>query len=107
MIIIINILIGLFISFITLFVYNRLKKPKIVYLFPGEIEQYKNDILNKIFEYQQYYASQADNIYRELEAIKHIQIDNESYIRLQKEFSKFEGMAINCQEIIKEIENIK
>ena len=64
--------------------------------------EYKNDVLNKIFELQQKYAWKAEDLYN----LAHLSNFNNETLNALKEYSKFEGRATMCQDLIEEIENL-
>ena len=105
----IYIIICLILVIISLIGYIKLKKPLIIYKYPDKIEKFNNDVLDLIFKYQQDYAWKAENIYREIEFHNktNYNIDANSYQNLLKEYSKFEGRAMMCKEIIEEINKIE
>ena len=92
----------LIITNIILFGYIKIKKPRIIYKYPDNIDRYRNDVLNKIFELQQKYAWKAEDLYN----LAHLSNFNNETLNALKEYSKFEGRATMCQDLIKEIENL-
>ena len=92
----------LIITNIILLGYIKIKKPKIIYKYPDNIDSYKNNILNKIFELQQRYAWKAEDLYN----LAHLSNFNNETLNALKEYSKFEGRASMCQDLIKEIEDL-